>query len=232
MVVLSAVAMLSSCLGNDDDDVDNSYTYYNDAGIVSFSLGTMKQYRDTVAKDGSDSTYFVHIVGKSFPFVIDHVKGQIYNPDSLPFRTDVSRVVVTATTRNSALIYIKRLPSDTLGINKDSLVRYDATDSLDLRQPRVFRCLSLDGTGWRKYDVKVNVHQQSGDDFHWNRMADQPILSSMTAMKAVVLGDSLYVFGRAEVVALCWEEAARTATCGCLLPISIRLLLLTPTKAW
>lgn len=198
MVVLSAVAMLSSCLGNDDDDVDNSYTYYNDAGIVSFSLGTMKQYRDTVAKDGSDSTYFVHIVGKSFPFVIDHVKGQIYNPDSLPFRTDVSRVVVTATTRNSALIYIKRLPSDTLGINKDSLVRYDATDSLDLRQPRVFRCLSLDGTGWRKYDVKVNVHQQSGDDFHWNRMADQPILSSMTAMKAVVLGDSLYVFGRAE----------------------------------
>ena len=29
-------------------------------------------------------------------------------------------------------------------------------------------------------------------------MADQPILSSMTAMKAVVLGDSLYVFGRAE----------------------------------
>ena len=43
MVVLSAVAMLSSCLGNDDDDVDNSYTYYNDAGIVSFSLGTMKQ---------------------------------------------------------------------------------------------------------------------------------------------------------------------------------------------
>ena len=61
MVVLSAVAMLSSCLGNDDDDVDNSYTYYNDAGIVSFSLGTMKQYRDTVAKDGSDSTYFVHI---------------------------------------------------------------------------------------------------------------------------------------------------------------------------
>ena len=105
MVVLSAVAMLSSCLGNDDDDVDNSYTYYNDAGIVSFSLGTMKQYRDTVAKDGSDSTYFVHIVGKSFPFVIDHVKGQIYNPDSLPFRTDVSRVVVTATTRNSALIY-------------------------------------------------------------------------------------------------------------------------------
>lgn len=188
IIVLSAVAMLTSCLGNDDNETDTTYTYYNDAGIVSFSIGTLKQYRDTVAKDGSDSTYYVNILGSTFPFVIDHVRGQIYNPDSLPIRTDVSRVVVTATTRNSALIYIKSLTSD-------SLTRYNATDSMDFRQPRVFRCLSLDGTGWRKYDVKVNVHQQSGDDFHWNQMADQTALSQLSQMKAIAMGDSLYVWG-------------------------------------
>lgn len=188
IIVLSAVAMLTSCLGNDDNETDTTYTYYNDAGIVSFSIGTLKQYRDTVAKDGSDSTYYVNIVGSSFPFVIDHVRGQIYNPDSLPVRTDLSRVVVTATTRNSALIYIKSLTSD-------SVTRYNATDSMDFRQPRVFRCLSLDGTGWRKYDVKLNMHQQTGDDFHWKRMADQTALSQLSNMKAVAMGDSLYVWG-------------------------------------
>lgn len=187
--MLSAVAMLTSCLGDDNnEETDDGYTFYNDAGIVSFSLGTLKQYRDSVAKDGTDSTYYVNIVGSSFPFVIDHVRGKIYNPDSLPWRTDVSRVTVSATTRNSALIYIKSLTSD-------SLTHYQAEDSLDLRQPRVFRCLSLDGTGWRKYDVTVNVHQQDGTVFNWNRMDDQSQLTQMTAMKAVALGDSLYVFG-------------------------------------
>lgn len=191
LFVLSAVAILTSCLGSDDDNTDDGYTFYNDAGIVSFSIGTLKQYRDTVAKDGSDSTYYVNIAGSTFPFVIDHVRGQIYNPDSLPLRTDVSRVVVTATTRNSALIYIKSLTSD-------SLTHYNAEDSMDMRQPRVFRCLSLDGTGWRKYDVRVNVHEQDGNVFHWDRLADQAPLTHLTGMKAVALGDSLYVFGEAQ----------------------------------
>lgn len=196
MVILSAAITLSSCLGDDEEQTDNTYSYYNDAGIISFSIGTLKQYRDTVAQDGSDSTYYVNIAGSSFPFVIDHVRGKIYNPDSLPFRTDVSRVTVTLTTHNSALVYIMRLPSDTVNsTNKDSLVRYNSSDSLDMRQPRVFRCLSNDGSGWRKYNVTVNVHQQSGENFHWNRMEDQPLLRSLTAMKAVSLGDSLYIFG-------------------------------------
>lgn len=187
ILAVSAAMLLTSCLGSDDEEYDNSYTYYNDAGIVSFSLGTLKQYRDTIAKDGSDSTYYVHIVGSSFPFVIDHAKGQIYNPDSLPWRTDVSRVKATVTTRNSSIVYMQEL-------DKDSLIYCDFSDSIDFRKPRFIRTLSLDGTGWRKYTINVNVHQQDGSVFAWNRMPDQSQLSEFSSLKAVAMGDSLYVF--------------------------------------
>ena len=62
-----ATLTITSCLK--DDDEKNSVSY-KDTAILSFSLGQLKQVRDTVAKNGSDSTYVSNFNGAKVKFYI------------------------------------------------------------------------------------------------------------------------------------------------------------------
>ena len=106
-----AVMVLSSCLGGDDDEI----LYPNDAAITAFSLGTLKRYMTTTKSDGTDSTYTTTVSGSTYRFYIDQVNRTIYNPDSLPFGTDVEHVLCTVGSKNSSSIVIKSLTAILLG---------------------------------------------------------------------------------------------------------------------
>ena len=84
VALMVATLTITSCLK--DDDEKNSVSY-KDTAILSFSLGQLKQVRDTVAKNGSDSTYVSNFNGAKVKFYIDQAQGLIYNPDSLPYGT-------------------------------------------------------------------------------------------------------------------------------------------------
>lgn len=180
--LLVGTMLLTSCLGDDTDE--SKVTYYGDAAITAFSIGTLDRYYlynngDTIKKtvNGADSTTTVDC--SSYKMTIDQTnpkydatssKGlyQIVNADSLPAGTDVRKVVCTVSTKNSGVLTLKRLKKkDT---DKDTLDYY-VSDSVDFTKPREFRVFSTDGTNYRRYQVRLNVHKEQPDSFAWHRQS-------------------------------------------------------------
>ena len=159
--MVMTVLMLSSCLGTDE----NTIVYYNDTALTSFSLGTVKLINHTTASDGSDSTYTTTYTPSSNLFYIDQQQGLVYNPDSLPVNTNVEAVLATINTKKSGVAVLELKDRE----GKDSLVYYSSTDSIDFSKPVNVRVYNLSWTAYRTYTSRVNVHQQSGTEFHWEK---------------------------------------------------------------
>ena len=181
-ILLSFVLVFTSCLKDDD----TTTVYPSDAAITSFVLGSLKQYVTTKAKNGSDSTYTKTLTGSKYKFYIDQVNRTIYNPDSLPYGTDVKRVLCTITAKNSGTIAIKNVSSDTL-------LYYNSNDSIDFSTPRTLKVFSLDGTNTQNYTVNVNVRKEIPDTFIWNNVSSQPFVAEAAAMKALSCGNQMFV---------------------------------------
>ena len=184
-ILISTIVTFSSCLSSDDNEV----TYYDDSAISSFTLGTLNRTMHTLSSKGVDSVYQTTIAGSSYQFYIDQDKREIYNPDSLPYGTDVRRVSCTVIAKNNGLIGIKSLVSD-------SVFSYSSTDSIDFTAPRQMVAIANSGKATRYYTVRVNVHQEEADVFNWADMGKQEYFSSMNGMKAVACGSQLFTFGQ------------------------------------
>ena len=148
-MLLTALWIATSCLKSNDSEA----TYYSDAAITSFSIGNVYRY-----VDGEKST----VTGSNYTFHIDQVKHEIYNTDSLPIGTDVSRVAIALSTRNNSYALIQDLE------DPDILIFYDSSDSIDFTKPRTFLIASSDGKGETEYTIRVNVHQEEPDKFTWS----------------------------------------------------------------
>ena len=157
-LLLAGVMMLASCLNDEDDST--KITYYGDAALTSFSVGTLTRtylnnkgeaLKSTV--DGTDSTTTVD--GSKYKFTIDQLKREIYNADSLPAGTAVSKVVCSLASKNSGVVYVKRMASDTLDY-------FTGNDSIDFKDKRVFRGYSTDGQSYRDYNTKSSQTPLSG----------------------------------------------------------------------
>lgn len=184
-ILFSGTFLLASCLS---DDNDNNFVYYDDTAITSFSLGTVNQYLHTLSSEGEDSVYKVEITGSNYKFYIDQLKREIYNPDSLPVGTDAEHIICNVGSKNSGIVVIKNIDSDTL-------TYYSSSDSIDFTEPREFRVYSVGGSYYRAYKVSVNVHQEDPDSFRWNALPAETRFTSMTGMKAVSLNGKVFVFG-------------------------------------
>ena len=183
--LILAITTLTSCLGEGE-----SYTYYDDAAITSFSLGTLNRYFHKKRTDGTDSVYKRTLNCSAYTFYIDQNNGKIWNPDSLPIEIDASKVICSITTKNSGNVALKSMTSD-------SLAWYSSSDSVDFTQPREFQVYSTDGTGMRKYTIHVNVHQEKGDTCVWTRLlSSNSQIAALTEMKALSDGNKVFLFGK------------------------------------
>jgi hypothetical protein len=162
MMLLSLV-LTTSCLSSGSDT-----TLYSDAAITSFTLGTLYRYEHAKTSAGTDTVYKKTVTGSTYKFKIDQVNHLIYNTDSLPTGTNVARVVCTIASVSNSLITIKDMNSDTIRI-------YNSADSIDFTTPREFLVYATDGSGYTKYTVSVNVHQQEENTLVWQRMEDMPL---------------------------------------------------------
>ena len=120
VALLTATFAMTSCL-NDNDGNDRAS--YKDTAITSFSLGQLKQVRDTVTKAGKDSTYKAKYDAGKVKFYIDQAQGMIYNPDSLPYGTDAAHVLAKITTKNAGTVAIQ-------SVKDASLSYYRSNDSI------------------------------------------------------------------------------------------------------
>ena len=185
LMLAIAVVTLNSCFGDDE----NKFNSYDDAAITSFVLSAGNVYTTVKSSTGADSTYKTVLVVKNYPFHINQLTHEIYNPDSLPYGTDAAHILVSLSTKNGGEAVVKSMYSD-------SIKSFSNTDSLDFTQERIFYVYSNSGAQVTNYKVKLNVHQQDGEKTSWNSLTADEGLAGLTAgMKAVVLGERMLVFG-------------------------------------
>lgn len=178
----------TSCLEDDTFEFELSA----DASITAFSINNIEtEYQDTI--DGKDTTLVATVIGSNYPFVIDQNLGLIYNLDSLPVGTDVSKVVPEITA--DGYIYI--------AAETDSI--WEEEDSLDFSKPISFKVMSLKGTYGRTYVTKINVHKQDPNLMSWNKVTNS-FQTSIQKQKAVYFNQQIMVFAEGE------EQVSVTST--------------------
>ena len=169
----------SSCLHGDEGD----HEYPSDASITAFSIGNIKT-RYTKKINGKDSVLTATVIGKNYPFVIDQLSHLIYNLDSLPYGTSVSRVVTSITSDTNYIVYTKN--------DKDTV--WTSTDSINFESPVMFKVAAYNGTYGTPYRVSVNVHQVNPEQMVWSRLASNFPGNEINAQKAVLFNHRIYVF--------------------------------------
>lgn len=182
-VLWSVLFTLASCLDDDSDEI----IYPSDAAVTAFSLGTLNRYITTISSTGADSIVKSTIKGDSYRFFIDQVNRTIYNPDSLPYGTDVKHVICSVASKNSARVFFKSTISDTL-------FYYSNTDSIDFSVPRTMVAYSLDGSNVVYYTVNVNVHNEVADSLLWYNTVSDSTFAAAKGMKAIAHGSHVFLF--------------------------------------
>ena len=173
---------ITSCL---DSDV-TEYEYSSRASITGFSIVDSIVTYHQQNEELIDTIITSSVLGANYPFVINQNEGIIYNPDSLPVGTDVSKVVVD-------------IVADTYGIyivaENDSL--WEEGDSLDFRTPVQFKVASEMGTFGRTYTAQINVHQQDPELLSWQKVENN-LSTAIQEQKAIFLNGSIYIFAEQE----------------------------------
>ena len=119
-----------------------------------------------------------------YTFVIDQIKGEIYNVDSLPLGTDPTKILCNYSTKNNSYAGIKSLKSD-------SITYFNTADSIDFSSPREVSVYSSSGVNVKKYKITVNIHKEKADSFVWKQMPDSRELASLKDMKAYNLNGQI-----------------------------------------
>lgn len=179
--LLTAAFMITSCL--DDNEVETEYS--SESSITAFSIKDKIETKYTEEVNGKDTTLTFTVNGDKYPFAIDQSTRHIFNVDSLPVGTDVSKVVVS-------------IKSDGIGIfivaeDKDSL--WNETDSLNFEKPVQFKVMAMSGVYGPIYKAEINVHKQVPDSLQWSYLGNN-FDTTIQAQKAVTLNDQIYVFAQ------------------------------------
>ena len=166
LFVAGCIALfLSSCLNSDDQE----YEIPKDCQITAFSVD-----HDSILGGKLDTV----------KFVIDQVNGRIFNPDSLPFGTEIEKVVCTVSVATGT--YTIEVTQDAL---PDSTFYWNREDSLDFSKPVKFVTAAYDGITKKTYIAQVNVHQMVPDSMSWELYDSSVLGFPVKEQKVVTWGE-------------------------------------------
>ena len=211
VLMLATVLIFASCMGHDSND---DYSYYGDAAITEFSLGTVNQYLIGVRKSTGvkDSLYKQTYTGSSYVFYIDQNNGLIYNPEPLPYGTDAAHILATITSKNSGTILLKDLESDEFDY-------YSSSDSIDFSQDRLFRVVSQNGENIKDYTVKVSVQQQDEDEFKWTEKGTDANIAQAANIRLAAAGEQVYAVMQNNALTETWVYDLKSSLAGSDAPV-------------
>lgn len=139
---------------NSDDDYETEpYVPSSNVAITSFSLGANSKILANL-----DSVHFT----------IDLERALIYNADSLPKGTDISRLLVTLQSSGANVEFNVK---NGTRLEADTTFTYSNSDSIDFTGDVRIIVTAADEVTKRIYTVKVNVHEMLPDTLCWNRLA-------------------------------------------------------------
>ena len=176
LLAVLLTAGFSACNDKGDEPTPEQVVSFSDVAVTSFSL----------AKDDSVVAYL-----DSVYFSIDLNDGRIYNADSLPVGTDVSRLVLKIGLPSVSEAILTE-PADGKGEVKTIDYLTSSKDSVDFSRGDVrLHVVSYDKQASRDYIIRVNVHTMVSDSLTWNSLAMRSLpttLSRPTAQKTVTTG--------------------------------------------
>ena len=178
--LLSLVFVAISCGSSDEEEYELS-PY---AMLKSFSLGNIRSAYPSFTSTGEDTLVLKTVQMTAFPFTINQVTGEVYNNDSLPFATNISKVVTQFSVNGVASIYVDSL---------DSYEHFSSTDSLDFTSPRKVRIYSEDAEFYKDYTIKINVHQVDPELMVWNKY---PAVEGLVPVRVVEANGAMFLFGK------------------------------------
>lgn len=181
LLAAAIIAMgAAACNSDSDDTVDTGFTsdnIYSATAITAFYIQANSSILNNL-----DSCYFT----------IDLVQSKIFNADSLPYGTDVTKLVPSISTNGSSLIEISVSGSSVMN---DTTFTYssDASDSIDFSTPSKVsvRVVSLNSSYSQTYDISVNVHTVKSDSLEWGSMAWKDMQYSPDEQKTIEFGDDI-----------------------------------------
>jgi hypothetical protein len=183
MLILGAIFMTSCISDSEDTNVQNNSCY-----ISSISFNDFRKKVVGKASDGvSDSTYYTTYTATQWVWTIDHRTLTIENRDSLPYDTDLSRVVMNMS-YVGGIAYHRA--SDAW--DEDPWISYSSTDSIDLRTPLHIKVVATDNTE-RKYTLRINIHTMQSDTLKWIPVHGNEYVDGTHPMKAIKTGNEIAV---------------------------------------
>ena len=174
-----AMAVLALSCSSDDDAALSPYAY-----VKSFGIGDFNSSYPTFTDAGKDTVIDRKHSGSSWKFTIDQAACRIYNSDSLPFATNLSKLVVSMSVDGVASIYNDK---------SDAFEYFSGTDSIDFTSPRTLRITSLDGSYFKDYLVTVSAHKVDPDKMVWSKI-ETP--NGILPVRLLEFGEDMLLLGK------------------------------------
>lgn len=190
-LLLSLILNIAFVGCDTSNDVD--YELSRDCLVSGVIMGNLQRTLHTLSSKGEDSTYVVTVTGTMYPMHIDQKNNLIFNLDSLPVGTDVSKVTFS-TFNASGTGSLKSMIT-----GKDTV--FVASDSTDFTVPRVLTVYSAGAKFSRQYTIDIRVHREEADTFAWQTVSEgaaNNAAAHYTESRAVVCGKQLLVFGKTQ----------------------------------
>ena len=183
---LFAGIIFTACDSDDSDYLVAS----RDCIIQNIVLGSLECPRTVKDSKGNDSTYIAVIPGVKYPMSIDQLNGKIYNPDSLPKGTDLTKVCMS-TLAVTGYTTIKSLVT-----GEDTLLTIN--DTIDYSQPRTVTVHATDRRYSRNYVIELLVHNEEPDTINWQNLTATPsaMINQFADCNVMAIENDLYVFGQ------------------------------------
>ena len=145
----------------------------NNCAISTFSLA-----KDDSILRALDSVYFS----------IDLIDAKIYNADSLPKGTDISKFIVNVTAPAASAIELS-FKSRFTGNDTTVNITENPGDSINFAAgPVKMTVTSYNGQAKRDYDISVLVHTMDADTLYWDRLQQVSFPKAASAQKTVMYG--------------------------------------------
>lgn len=173
--VLALAAGVSSCGTSDSQMQEYAGNLLNSSTMISnFTIKDNAKVLDNLS---------------SVFFTIDQTGAEIFNADSLPWGTDVRKLVTNITTQGEATVKII-MPSLTDG----SQTTVEVSDSVNFTGSNgvMLRVTSADGSRERVYRCKVNVHRCNPDSLQWSMTPTTLPCPASVAQQTVEMGSRFY----------------------------------------
>lgn len=179
--ILTSVGLLALLPGCNSDDTDSAYAIAEEINNTSTAVSSFSLSRNNKVLANLDSVFFS----------IDLQQAEIFNADSLPVGTNVSRIVVKI---GLPSVSVATLTETAAPGQTPRTIDYlqSSTDSIDFSQgPVHLHVVSNNGLSARDYTIKINVHRCEPDSLTWSREAMTELpggIARPQAQKTVLFG--------------------------------------------